>query len=314
VRPGPDSWDANEPDGRDVAPPGVPGDDRGGYPAAVMSPDPLPRDDATDPTSAEPASDVRARDAGVAATTATAPPLVPADACPFLIAAAGAYRMSIPDREHRCAAFVPATSLALSKQARLCLTANHPGCATYLASTSARQARVGNGERVERSGRWGLARTMPVVQEVGGLRATLGALIADRRTWPAIPAVLLATLLVALGLSGSWGQTPITAIGSATPAPTTTPTLEVATRPSPVPSPVPSTAPLPTVTPGPSLPPTSVPTPTPRTYITYRVKSGDTLSGIANHFHTTVSAITRLNGITSTTILHVGEILKIPRT
>jgi hypothetical protein len=246
--------------------------------------------------------------------SSAAPPLVPAEACPFLIAAAGAYRMSVPDREHRCAAFVPATSLALTKQARLCLTANHPGCATYLASTSARQARVGNGERVARSGRWGLARTMPIVQEVGGLRATIGALIADRRTWPAIPAVLLATLLLALGLSGSWGQAPITAIGSPRPTARPTPTLAVAIRPSPLPSIAPSAAPLPTVTPGPTLPPTSVPTPTPRPYITYRVKSGDTLSGIAHHFHTTVGAITRLNGITSTTILRVGQVLKIPRT
>ena len=85
-----------------------------------------------------------------AAPLAAAPVLVTADACPFLIAAAGAYRMSIPDREHRCSAFVPATSLALTKQGRLCLTTNHVGCATYIASTSARQARVGSGERVER--------------------------------------------------------------------------------------------------------------------------------------------------------------------
>jgi hypothetical protein len=246
--------------------------------------------------------------------SSAAPPLVPAEACPFLIAAAGAYRMSVPDREHRCAAFVPATSLALTKQARLCLTANHPGCATYLASTSARQARVGNGERVARSGRWGLARTMPIVQEVGGLRATIGALIADRRTWPAIPAVLLATLLLALGLSGSWGHAPITAIGSPRLTARPTPTLAVAIRPSPVPSIAPSAVPLPTVTPGATLPPTSVPTPTPRPYSTYQVKSGDTLSGIAHHFHTTISAITRLNGITSTTLLRIGQVLKIPRT
>jgi hypothetical protein len=269
------------------------------------------RDSAVSPTSGITGASARA---AAQASTSVAPPLVPAEACPFLIAAAGAYRMSVPDREHRCAAFVPATSLALTKQARLCLTANHPGCATYLASTSARQARIGSGERVARSGRWGLASTMPVVQEVGGLRATIGALIADRRTWPAIPAVLLATLLLALGLSGSWGQAPITAIG--TPRPTTrpSPTLAVAILPSPGPSVAPSPAPLPTVTPGPTLPPTTVPTPTPRPYITYKVQSGDTLSGIANHYHTTVSAITKLNGITSTTILRVGQLLKIPRT
>jgi len=295
----------------EVAATGRVADGRGAaYPAPVMSEDHNPAGDRNPTIAARPAASAPA----ARGTPPTAPALVPAEACPFLIAAAGAYRMSVPDREHRCAAFIPATSLALTKQARLCLTANHAGCATYLASTSARQARVGTGERVPRAGRWGLARTMPVVHEVGGLRATIGALIADRRTWPAIPAVLLATLLLALGLSGSWGQAPITAIGSPGPTARPTATLEVALLPSPVPSIYPSAAPLPTATPGLTEPPTSVPTPTPRPYITYKVQSGDTLSGIANHFHTTISAITKLNGITSTTILRVGQILKIPRT
>jgi LysM repeat protein len=242
-----------------------------------------------------------------------APPLIVAGACPFLVAAAGAYRMNVPDREHRCAAFIPATSLAVSKQARLCLTANHVGCATFIASTSARQARVGTGERIERAGRWGLARTMPVVEEVGGLRATLGALIGDRRTWPAIPAILLATLLLALGLSGSWGQTPITAVASPTPTPrgpvTPLPSRPPSTQTAPTPTPLPS---APSPTPAPSVPATASPTPSPA-YTTYRVKSGDTLSGIASRFHTTVRAITQLNGITASTTLHVGQVLKIPK-
>ena len=227
-------------------------------------------------------------------------------ACPFLIAAGGAWRMTVPDREHRCAAFSPATSLAPTKQARLCLTAAHASCATFLASTTARQARVGSGAPADRAGRWGVARTMPVVEEVGGLRATLGALVADRRTWPAIPAVLLATLALALGLSGTWGEAPVTAVASptATPRPTITPrpTTETSAAPSepaatPAPSPTPSS--------------TAVPSPTPP-YTTYRVRSGDTLSTIASRFHTTVKAITRLNGITASTVLHAGDILKIP--
>jgi LysM repeat protein len=248
----------------------------------------------------------------VASSGLVAPPLVAADACPFLIAAAGAYRMSVPDREHRCAAFVPATSLAPSKQARLCLTANHLGCATYLASTSARQARTGHGERLERAGRWGLARTMPVIEEVGGLRATLGALIADRRTWPAIPAVLLATLLLALGLSSSWGTAPLTAVAS----PTATPKSQVSPRPT--------TAPTRTAGPGaseqPSLPaPSATPVPTPGAsatpapaFTTYKVRTGDTLYVIAQQFHTTVKAIQQLNGLSGTT-LHIGQVLKIPK-
>lgn len=237
-------------------------------------------------------------------------PLVPASACPFLIAAAGAYRMNVPDREHRCAAFVPATSLSVAKQARLCLTANHPGCATYVASISARRARVGAGERIDRAGRWGIARTMPVVEEVGGLRATLGALLADRRTWPAIPAVLLATLLLALGLSGSWSQSPITAVASPTPTSRLTPRPSSAVGPSEVASPPPASE-APSATPVPTIAPTPVPTAT-AAYTTYKVQSGDTLSGIASRFGTTVKAITSLNGISASSTLRVGQVLKIP--
>jgi hypothetical protein len=261
------------------------------------------------------------------------PPLrVPAAACPFLIAEAGAYRMSIPDREHRCAAFVPATSLALSKQSRLCLTPNHPGCATYIASTSARAARTGLGERIERSGRWGLARTTPVVEQVGGLRATLGALISDRRTWPAIPAVLLATLLLALGLSGSWSQGPVTALTSLTPTtgpdqnlgPTRAPSARPSLGPAPSgapptdspPTDAPATAPA-TAVPATAIPATAAPppaiTPTPLpAYTNYRVKPGDTLYDIARTFKTTVAAIEQLNDLT-TTNLHIGQVLKIPK-
>lgn len=238
--------------------------------------------------------------------SATAP--LAAGACPFLVAAGGAWRMSVPDREHRCAAFTPATSLAPSKQARLCLTPAHAGCATFLASTSARQARVGGGATLDRAGRWGIARTTPLVEEVGGLRATLGALVADRRTWPAIPAILLATLALALGLSGQWGEGPVTAIASPThstrPAGGPTPTASSAAPTSAAPSITPTS--------GPSSGPTSAPSPTPiAAYTTYRVKSGDTLSVIAQRFHTTVKAIQNLNNLTGTN-LHIGQVLKIP--
>jgi LysM repeat protein len=257
--------------------------------------------------STHPAPDVRPADAPL-----PAPALVAADACPFLIAAAGAYRMSVPDREHRCAAFVPATSLALTKQSRLCLTPNHVGCATFIASTSARQARVGSGGRIERAGRWGLARTMPVVEQAGGLRATLGALISDRRTWPAIPAVLLATLLLALGLSNGSRPTPITALATPTPSPrgqlTSAPT-GAATPPSSVtPAPTAAGSPTPAASQRPGASPTVAPV-----FTTYRVQSGDTLYGIAQQFKTTIKAIQQLNGLSGTN-LHIGQVLKIPKT
>jgi LysM repeat protein len=44
---------------------------------------------------------------------------------------------------------------------------------------------------------------------------------------------------------------------------------------------------------------------------TYKVKSGDTLTGIAKHFHVTIKAIEAANGMTTTSI-KVGKTLKIP--
>jgi len=43
----------------------------------------------------------------------------------------------------------------------------------------------------------------------------------------------------------------------------------------------------------------------------HTVRSGDTLSGIAKRYHTTVSALCRLNGISSTTILRIGRRLRV---
>ncbi|MCL2562445.1 MAG: N-acetylmuramoyl-L-alanine amidase [Oscillospiraceae bacterium] len=55
---------------------------------------------------------------------------------------------------------------------------------------------------------------------------------------------------------------------------------------------------------GPSLPPPSI------TF--YTVVRGDTLSGIAQRFGTTVAAITALNGLTTNSII-INQVLKIPR-
>src|SRR5215217_5453065 len=63
--------------------------------------------------------------------------------CPFLLAEGGGWRLDLPSRDHRCAAFVPPAPLSPEKQARLCLTPTHTACATYLASMAARTARLG---------------------------------------------------------------------------------------------------------------------------------------------------------------------------
>jgi LysM domain len=226
--------------------------------------------------------------------------------CPFLIAATGDWRLAAPTRDHRCAAFVPLTSLSLEKQGRLCLTAEHTGCATYTASLTARTARGGAGEPIERAGRWGFARTTPLIEDTGGLRGTLITMIGDRRTWPAIPAVLLVATLIAVGISGIRGEGPAAAVAS--PSPTPEPSLQVEpTTPEASLEPTPASTPEPSIAPSPSAAATPAPS-----YRLYTVKSGDTLSAIATTFNTTVAAIVSLNNISDPRTLHVGQVLKIP--
>lgn len=230
--------------------------------------------------------------------------------CPFLLAEGGGWRLDLPTRDHRCAAVSPPAPLSPEKQSRLCLTSAHASCATFLASTTARQARIGT-PGSDRATRWGLARTTTVIEDPGGLRARLTASMLDRRRWPAVPAVLLVTTLFTLALSGfRGGSTP--AAATASPGGSTTPaqTVRPSARPSVTTSPEASAATAP-----PSAAPTSRPTGTPapeESFRTYRVQSGDTLSGIAADFDTTPRAIAELNGITVSSTLRIGQELKIP--
>ncbi|HLX34459.1 MAG TPA: LysM peptidoglycan-binding domain-containing protein [Candidatus Limnocylindrales bacterium] len=232
--------------------------------------------------------------------------------CPFLISATGDFRLAAPSREHRCAAFVPLTSLSLEKQSRLCLAAAHATCATFVASVAAREARVGSGQPDARTSRWGYARTAPLVEDTGGLLGTLITMVGDRRTWPAIPAVLLVATLIAVGISGIRTEGPAAAVATATPrttppGPTPEPTPETSSAPTAEPSVAPTQAP----SVAPSVGPSTAPAPAP-SYLIYTVKSGDTLASIAIQFHTTISAIEQLNGITDPRHLHIGQKLKIP--
>jgi LysM repeat protein len=264
------------------------------------------------------------RDANDAANSADAVAAVAASAdnidlslpsgCPFLLAEGGGWRLGLPSRDHRCAAFSPPAPLSPEKQARLCLTPTHTACATYIASLSARTSRLG-APSPERATRWGLARTTTVIEDPGGLRARAAAFLLDRRRWPAIPAVLLVTTLFTLALSGFRGGSSIPASSSPSPGHLgTTP----ATAPPRTPAPStggtaepsePATTPRPT--PRPSATPRGTAGPV-ETFRTYRVKSGDTLSSIASVYGTTPKAIAQLNGITVSSTLHIGQVLKIP--
>jgi len=237
-----------------------------------------------------------------------------AGVCPFLIASTGDWRLAAPTREHRCAAFVPLTSLSVEKQSRLCLRVAHVTCATYIASVAARAERAGpgSGEPLERVGRWGLARTAPLIEDTGGVRGTLITMIADRRTWPAIPAVLLVATLLAVGISGIRNDGQAAALESPTPlrsspGPESTATAESTAGETPADSGEPSVAP----SEAPSVAPSVAPTPA-ATFRIYTVQSNDTLAGIASKFHVSLSELEKLNNITNARQLHIGQKLKIP--
>jgi len=92
-----------------------------------------------------------------------------------------------------------------------------------------------------------------------------------------------------------------TATPAATPTSTATPTLP----PSPTATPVPPTA---------TVPPTAPPA-TPAASgeaNTYRIQSGDTLSGIAQRFGVSLDALLAANRITANTTLRIGQTLIIP--
>jgi LysM repeat protein len=233
----------------------------------------------------------------------------PADVCPFLVAAGGGWRLATPSREHRCGAVSPAAALTPQKQVRLCLTDGHLHCATFIAAAAAREARLGSAAMPERVGRWALARTTPVVEEVGGFRTTLAGALADRRRWPAIPAMLLVVALATLGLSNLRSQGPVTAL--ATPTPATTQPTTTASPAAPTATAAATVAPSPTATIAPTPAPTIAATPA-ASHQTYTVASGDTLFAIARKFGTTVAAIQELNGITDPGRLKIGQVLKIP--
>ncbi len=250
--------------------------------------------------------------------------------CPYLGTGAG-WRLAVPERAHRCLAVSPAPQLALEKQARLCLTAAHEGCATFRAASAAVQAAAGDslgdapgGSHPRR--RWSVPRTQATVLDIGRGSVDLRA-IARQRSTAQVGLVLVALVafaaLIASRLStgplaAAAGPTdrPPVAASAASPTPSllgaeATPTIAATPGPTvtPTPTPMPTTAPSATATAGPS----SGPSPTPAaSYRTYRVRAGDTLSAIAARFHTTVKALEAANGITDPTRLQIGQVLRIP--
>jgi LysM repeat protein len=241
--------------------------------------------------------------------------------CPYLLAADGSWRASTPARDHRCTAVVPPAPLAFEKQRRLCLVADHRSCATF-------QAATGEGDlgaisampmiRATTRSTRAMARTTPVILDHGRFVVGVPALRSGGGIGQGLVIALMAiafAFLVFARLSSSGGGSPDQGLAGAShrsQAPSATPTRRPAASPTaaqataaPTPQPTPkptSGAHSPTPVPSASSTPAIVPA-------TYRVRSGDTLSGIAARYGTTVSALMKRNGITDPSRLRVGQVL-----
>jgi hypothetical protein len=222
--------------------------------------------------------------------------------CPYLVAVDGAWRSSTVAREHRCQAVAPPAPLAAEKQRRLCLTGDYPLCATFEAARAARPVAHDRLPTLPRP----LARTAPVVLDHGRLAIAMPEVRADRTTVQAVLVALLVIAFAAIVLARvASGGVPAGAAGSPS-AGASQPAGAASTEPS-----QPSESSAAPAASGAGAGASGSPAASGAGQ-TYKVKSGDTLVGIAAKFGTTPKAIADLNGITNPASLKTGQVLKIP--
>jgi LysM repeat protein len=293
------------------------GADPRGSPSAPDDANETPATPASDPT-AETWDAAPAAEARDTASLGEGPGRLAAGVCPYLEIAGGRWRQAVPSRDHRCTAIRPPAPLSIDKQRRLCLGVAHVTCPAFLAAAEARRAwpgvpaAVGTARDVAPpeafANRWAVTRIAPVVARPPRPGLALRSGRQQRVIAQAGLVGILVLAFAAIAVARFPGDDGSSALLAATPSPLPTPTLAPTPTFTPSPSPTIEITPEPTVEP--TQPPTPSPVPTAAT-ISYRVVSGDTLSGIASRYRTTVKAIMDLNKLT-TTNLRVGQILLIP--
>jgi len=251
-------------------------------------------------------------------------------ACPYLIASAGTWRGSHPTRDHRCSATQPHAAPAIAKQRSLCLTPTHVTCATFVAAREIEAVRPGAGHAAG-SDLWPETRSTVLALEPGHGRSAAFRGSSRKGGGQAVLVGLMVlaflVLVIARTAPQSGARTPQPGAGASpsgpagaaapTASPTTAPSVAASVGPSAAAGASPSTSaapaassPPPGASPAASATPRTGPSATPAA-TTYKVKSGDTLSGIATRFDTTVKKIKVANGLTSNTI-RIGQVLVIP--
>jgi hypothetical protein len=232
------------------------------------------------------------------------------DLCPFLVAQDGSWRSARASRAHRCAALGADVPLPEEKQQRLCLAAAHRTCATFGVAVASTLGPASAGRSVPAPVARPYPRMVPVVLE-GGRGGIAGSLRDRDRPGPQL--ILAVLMVVAFGavvvarFSGVGAGPGLVAAGSPTP------TAAVSTPPAtPRPTPRPSASPSASPSDTPTQPPATA-TPTASTSgRTYTVQAGDTLSGIAARFGTTVRELVALNGIENPSRIRIGLELQLP--
>ena len=250
---------------------------------------------------------------GPALSTAPATAVV----CPYLLGTDGAWRSSSASREHRCHAVAPAAMLATDKQRRLCLVAEHLDCSTYRAAMTAFEDA---GSVLDRPLHRPVTRTAPMVLDRGRIAVSMRGL-PDRGVGQGGLVALMAVAFGALAVTRLGGGPPLTpAVGQ--PGAVSSPTVAVSEGPAvATASPATTDAPERTLVPSdvePTAPPAETAAPPAKTpkpsaaATTYKVQSGDTLSGIAAEHGTTWQKIAALNELSDPRRLRVGQMLKLP--
>ena len=256
--------------------------------------------------------------------------------CPFLSGPDGEYRAASPSRDHRCGAVDPPTRLPVEKQQQLCLRTRHFECPAFIAATAPGVALTASRP---------IPRSAPLVLERAEPTVSIGGLTFPARALQFGLAGVLAVALAIVVFGGGDDRTPAAGVGpsassgasaaarasasprrstgasaapgtSATERPVTTPgpTEVRTTEPSGSAGPDPESS-LPPTTPG-ATAPAATDSASPSGGVaasgSYRVKKGDTLSGIAKKFGTTVRILQDLNNIEDPRLLRIGQVLKLP--